>query len=33
MFKIPEVPDIASTDPARNKAFLEQLHQLEQLTA
>jgi hypothetical protein len=32
-FDIPEVPDIATTDPARYNAFIEQLHQLEQLAA
>jgi hypothetical protein len=32
-FDIPEVPDIATTDPARYNAFVSQLHQLEQLTS
>jgi len=32
-FDIPEVPDIATTDPARYNAFVAQLHQLEQLTS
>jgi len=32
-FDIPEVPDIATTDPARYNAFIAQLHQLEQLTS
>jgi hypothetical protein len=31
-FEIPEVPDIATVDPARYNAFIEQLHRLEQLT-
>jgi hypothetical protein len=30
-FEIPDVPDIATIDPARYNAFVEQLHQLEQL--
>jgi len=32
-FDIPEVPDIATTDPARYNSFIAQLHQLEQITA
>jgi hypothetical protein len=31
-FDIPEVPDIATTDPGRYNSFIEQLHRLEQLT-
>jgi hypothetical protein len=31
-FEIPEVPDVSAADPARFNAFIEQLHQLEQLT-
>jgi hypothetical protein len=31
-FEIPEVPDIATVDPARYCALIEQLHRLEQLT-
>ena len=32
-FEIPEVPDIATADRARYQAFIQKLHQLEQLTA
>ncbi len=32
-FEIPEVPDIAAADPARYQAFVDQLHQLEQIAA
>jgi hypothetical protein len=31
-FEIPEVPDIATTDPERHQHFIDLLHQLEQLT-
>ncbi len=31
-FDIPEVPDVATTDPVRFNSFIEQLHTLEQLT-
>jgi hypothetical protein len=32
-FDIPEVSDIATTDPDRYNSFIAQLHQLEQITA
>jgi hypothetical protein len=32
-FDIPEVPDVAITDPTRFNSFVEQLHKLEQLAA
>ena len=32
-FEIPEVRDVAATDPVRYNAFVSQLHQLEQFTA